>query len=68
VADTISFARGAPSVDIVDVGGLRAAADRAFSSDPAGLTGYGTAVGYPPLRAWLAGLTRDSLRRTCHHG
>ena len=54
MADTISFARGAPSVDIVDVDGLRAAADRAFSSDPAGLTGYGTAVGYPPLRAWLA--------------
>ncbi len=52
--DTISFARGAPSVDIVDVDGLRAAADRAFSSDPGGLTGYGTAVGYLPLRAWLA--------------
>ena len=54
MADTISFARGAPSVDIVDVDGLRAAAERAFSSDPAGLTGYGTAVGYLPLRAWLA--------------
>ena len=52
--DTISFARGAPSVDIVDVAGLSAAAERAFSSDPAGLTGYGTAVGYPPLRAWIA--------------
>ncbi len=54
MADTISFARGAPSVDIVDVDGLRTAAERAFSSDPAGLTGYGTAVGYLPLRAWLA--------------
>ncbi|HET9104522.1 MAG TPA: PLP-dependent aminotransferase family protein [Solirubrobacteraceae bacterium] len=52
--DTISFARGAPSVDIVDVAGLSAAAERAFSSDPAGLTAYGTAVGYPPLRAWIA--------------
>ncbi len=53
-ASTISFARGAPSLDIVDVDGLRAAADRAFSVDPAGATGYGTSVGYPPLRRWIA--------------
>jgi DNA-binding transcriptional MocR family regulator len=51
---TISFARGAPSLDIVDVEGLRAAADRAFQNDPAGMTGYGTSVGYPPLREWIA--------------
>ena len=50
----ISFARGAPSLDIVDVDGLRAAADRAFQNDPAGTTAYGTAIGYPPLRAWIA--------------
>ena len=50
----ISFARGAPSLDIVDVEGLRAAADRAFTSDPGGMTAYGTAVGYPPLREWIA--------------
>jgi 2-aminoadipate transaminase len=50
----ISFARGAPSLDIVDVEGLRAAADRAFRTDPAGTTAYGTAIGYPPLRAWIA--------------
>jgi DNA-binding transcriptional MocR family regulator len=50
----ISFARGAPSLDIVDVDGLRAAADRAFMSDPAGMTAYGTSIGYPPLRAWIA--------------
>jgi len=50
----ISFARGAPSLDIVDVEGLRAAADRAFTGDPGGMTGYGTAVGYPPLREWIA--------------
>jgi 2-aminoadipate transaminase len=54
VTDTISFARGAPSLDIVDVDGLRAAADRAFASDPGGMTGYGTSVGYPPLRQWIA--------------
>jgi 2-aminoadipate transaminase len=51
---TISFARGAPSLDIVDVQGLRDAADRAFDSDPAGTTAYGTAIGYPRLRAWIA--------------
>lgn len=50
----ISFARGAPSLDIIDVEGLRAAADRAFASDPAGTFSYGTAVGYPPLREWIA--------------
>ncbi|HSD81438.1 MAG TPA: PLP-dependent aminotransferase family protein, partial [Solirubrobacteraceae bacterium] len=27
---------------------------RAFENDPAGTTAYGTAVGYPPLRAWIA--------------
>jgi 2-aminoadipate transaminase len=51
---TISFARGAPSLDIVDVDGLRDAAVRAFESDPAGTTAYGTAVGYPRLRSWIA--------------
>jgi 2-aminoadipate transaminase len=50
----ISFARGAPSLDIVDVQGLRDAAVRAFESDPAGTTAYGTSIGYPRLRAWIA--------------
>lgn len=50
----ISFARGAPSLDIIDVDGLRRAAERAFSKDPAGSFAYGTAVGYKPLRAWIA--------------
>jgi 2-aminoadipate transaminase len=54
VAGTISFARGAPSLDIVDVDGLRAAAEQAFTNDPAGMTGYGTAIGYVPLREWIA--------------
>jgi 2-aminoadipate transaminase len=54
VAETISFARGAPSLDIVDVEGLREAAERAFSSDPGGVTAYGTAIGYPALRQWIA--------------
>ena len=51
---TISFARGAPSLDIVDVEGLKEAAVRAFESDPAGTTAYGTSIGYPRLRSWIA--------------
>jgi len=54
MAKSISFARGAPSLDIVDVKGLRAAADRAFEADPGGVTAYGTAIGYSPLREWIA--------------
>ena len=50
----ISFARGAPSLDIVDVAGLKAAADRAFDLDPAAVTSYGPATGYEPLRQWIA--------------
>ena len=50
----ISFARGAPSLDIIDVEGLKAAAARAFEADPAGVTAYGTSVGYIPLRKWIA--------------
>ncbi len=49
-----SFARGAPSLDIIDVEGLKAAATRAFDADPAGVTAYGTSVGYLPLRKWIA--------------
>ena len=54
MAGTISFARGAPSLDIIDVEGLKAAAEQAFAADPGGMTAYGTAVGYVPLREWIA--------------
>jgi len=54
MAKAISFARGAPSLDIIDVKGLRAAAAGAFDADPGGMTAYGTAIGYAPLRAWIA--------------
>ena len=50
----ISFARGAPSLDIVAVDDLRAAAERAFQNDPAGTFSYGTSGGYVPLRDWIA--------------
>ncbi|HEX8159174.1 MAG TPA: PLP-dependent aminotransferase family protein [Solirubrobacteraceae bacterium] len=53
-SDTISFARGAPSLDIVDVDGLRDAAVSAFANDPGGATAYGTSIGYVPLRRWIA--------------
>ncbi|MFG3338455.1 PLP-dependent aminotransferase family protein [Glycomyces sp. NPDC048151] len=52
--DVISFSRGAPSLDIVDTEGLKAAAVAALDNDPAGVTGYGTSVGYVPLREWIA--------------
>jgi 2-aminoadipate transaminase len=64
MADTISFARGAPSLDIVDVEGLREASQLAFENDPAGTTAYGTSVGYVPLREWVAdqhGVTVDQV-------
>jgi 2-aminoadipate transaminase len=51
---TISFARGAPSLDIVAVDELRAAAQRAFEKDPAGAFSYGTSLGYVPLVEWIA--------------
>src|SRR3954452_24156008 len=54
MADQISFARGAPSIDIVAVDDLSAAAQRAFGNDPGGTFSYGTSIGYPPLRAWIA--------------
>jgi DNA-binding transcriptional MocR family regulator len=53
-AAPISFARGAPSLDIVDVAGLKAAAGRAFETDPDAVTGYGPGTGYPQLREWVA--------------
>lgn len=62
-APLISFARGAPSPDIVDVAGLSAAAVRAFEADPGGVTGYGTSYGYPPLREWIADRHRVELDR-----
>ena len=50
----ITFARGAPSLDIVPVDDLKRAAQNAFEKDPAGAFSYGTSVGYPGLRDWIA--------------
>ena len=54
VTTTISLSRGAPSLDIVDIEGLSEAAVRAFENDPGGIAGYGTAIGYRPLRKLIA--------------
>ena len=57
-SESISLARGAPSIDIVAVHDLRAAADRAFERDPSGVFSYGTSKGYAPLVDWIAGRHR----------
>ena len=55
-AETISFARGAPSLDIVAGDDLRAAAARALEHDPRKPDpfAYGTSEGYRPLVEWIA--------------
>lgn len=50
----ITFARGAPSLDIVAADDLRDAAANVLAADPRGAFSYGTSVGYPPLRQWIA--------------
>ncbi len=50
----ISLARGAPSLDIIAVDDLQAAAQAAFERDPAGTFAYGTSAGYPRLVEWIA--------------
>jgi 2-aminoadipate transaminase len=50
----ISLSRGAPSLDIIAVDELKAAAQRAFERDPGGAFAYGTSAGYPRLLEWLA--------------
>jgi DNA-binding transcriptional MocR family regulator len=50
----ISLARGAPSLDIIAVDDLRAAAQAALERDPAGTFAYGTAAGYTRLLEWIA--------------
>jgi 2-aminoadipate transaminase len=50
----ISLSRGAPSLDIIAVEELRAAAQGALERDPAGALAYGTSAGYPRLLEWLS--------------
>jgi DNA-binding transcriptional MocR family regulator len=50
----ISLARGAPSLDIIAVDDLKAAAQAAFERDPAGTFAYGTSAGYTRLVEWIS--------------
>jgi len=50
----ISFARGAPSLDIMPADDVLAAARQALEDDPAGALSYGPGYGYAPLREWIA--------------
>jgi 2-aminoadipate transaminase len=54
--DTISFARGAPSADILPAEAVREAAARALDDDWQRALSYGTGVGHPGLREWIANL------------
>ncbi|QSB05396.1 PLP-dependent aminotransferase family protein [Natronoglycomyces albus] len=52
--DVISFSRGAPSLDIVDIEGIKTASRKALEEDPGAIAGYGNAYGFPKMREWLA--------------
>lgn len=53
-ADTISFARGAPSADILPHEAVREAAARALESDWQTALSYGVGIGHPGLCEWIA--------------
>ena len=52
--EPITFARGAPSADIMPAHDVREAASRVLAADPAGALAYGVGSGYGPLREWIA--------------
>jgi DNA-binding transcriptional MocR family regulator len=52
--ETISFARGAPSADILPHVAVRDAAATALSNDWEKALSYGTGIGHPGLCQWLA--------------
>lgn len=51
--EVISFARGAPSADILPAAAVRAAAERALSDDWERALSYGKGAGHPGLREWV---------------
>ena len=53
-SDVISFARGAPSADILPVDAVREAAQRALTDDWKRALSYGTGIGHPGLCEWIA--------------
>ena len=54
MADAISFARGAPSADLLPAEAVRAAAARALESDWKAALSYGKGEGHLGLRDWIA--------------
>ncbi len=52
--DTISFARGAPSADILPRDAVAEAAGRALAEDWEKALSYGTGIGHPGLCQWVA--------------
>jgi 2-aminoadipate transaminase len=54
-SDTISFARGAPSADILPVEAVREAVATALDGDWERALSYGTGIGHPGLCEWVAG-------------
>jgi DNA-binding transcriptional MocR family regulator len=52
--DTISFARGAPSADILPHEQVRDAAQRALTTDWETALSYGVGIGHPGLCKWVA--------------
>jgi DNA-binding transcriptional MocR family regulator len=52
--DVISFARGAPSADLLPAGAVREAAVRALDEDWKRALSYGTGFGHPGLCEWIA--------------
>jgi 2-aminoadipate transaminase len=53
-SEVISFARGAPSADILPVDAVREAAQRALTDDWKRALSYGTGIGHPGLCEWIA--------------
>jgi 2-aminoadipate transaminase len=52
--ELISFARGAPSADILPVDAVREAAQKALADDWKRALSYGTGIGHPGLCEWIA--------------
>jgi 2-aminoadipate transaminase len=52
--DLISFARGAPSADLLPAAAVREAAQRALADDWKRALSYGTGIGHPGLCEWIA--------------
>jgi len=52
--DTISFARGAPSPDLIPVEAVRVATAKALENDWQKALSYGVGIGHPGLCAWIA--------------